>query len=461
MNVSPHGTTAQTVDQLHNELSKVGIVPLEEKLPKERPVRELRRSRRLASDDSVAMMTLVEIDSVTYWRQGLAASGTPGRRSGSGFITLFGGQPITTVKLERLGINQIASFLKDLDEKQFASEEVEKERPNTSRQWPALREWKNGKLVPTDKVAATGRLLILVHGTFSNNDALFRELQATPEGQEFLTDLLRTGPDGAASYTQVLTFDHHTVSVSPVLNALELARIVAHSSADIDVICHSRGGLVTRWFLEVFDRPERKTRAVIVGAPLRGTSLAAPDRLRNSIDLCTNIGKVLGGALTLIPFTKVAGSLLKIACSVGSLTAKVPLMDATIAMIPGLAAMSRIDPNFELDALRNAPSKPIEYFAVTSDYAPPAVNGWKFWEVFCNPAQHAAAAVDAIIFRDSNGIPCPNDLVVDTTSMTEYGFPSTIAPNSLCRFQPSDHVFHTSYFQNRRTIQFIRHSLGI
>jgi hypothetical protein len=44
------------------------------------------------------------------------------------------------------------------------------------------------------------------------------------------------------NYDQVLTFDHYTVSRSPVLNALELPRIMAFSTADVDIICHSRGG---------------------------------------------------------------------------------------------------------------------------------------------------------------------------------------------------------------------------
>src|ERR1035437_3223640 len=72
---------------------------------------------------------------------------------------------------------------------------------------------------------------------------------------------------------------------------------MATSTADVDIICHSRGGLVTRWFMEAFDRPNRShRRAVLVGSPLHGTSLAAPGRIRNSINLFTNIGKELGCA---------------------------------------------------------------------------------------------------------------------------------------------------------------------
>jgi len=454
----------QTVDELHAELSRVGIVPLDQKVNGEAPISQLRRSRRLMVDDSVTLMTLVEVDGVWFWQEGLATLGVPGRRAGFGLTTLFGGTPVTTVKLEKLGTNQIASLLQDMDQK-FGSAAVEAERaPDKGRRWPALRQWQNGKLVPTDSVVPSGKILVFVHGTFSNNDNLFDNLNV-PEnaaGQQFLADLLKKDSAGKTlNYDQVLTFDHYTVSRSPVLNALELARIMATSTADVDIICHSRGGLVTRWFMEVFDRPNRNhRRAVLVGSPLHGTSLAAPDRIRNSIDLFTNIGKELGTALTLIPFTQVAGSLMKLVFSVGNVVSKVPLMDAAVSMIPGLAAMSRVENNYELTALSQRASLPLQYFAVTSEFTPPPL-GWKFWNIFCGFGQRAAAAADNLIFRDAGGNPCKNDLVVDTLSMTEYAFPANPPVDSVFTFGPDDHVFHTAYFQQAKTIDFIRKSLGI
>jgi hypothetical protein len=462
---SPASTprSQQTVDELHAELSRVGIVPLDQKVNGEAPISQLRRSRRLAVDDSVTLMTLVDVDGVWYWQEGLATRGVPGRRAGFGLTTLFGGTPVTTVKLEKLGTNQIASLLQDMDQR-FGSADVEAARADTSRQWPALREWKNGKLVPTDSVASNGKILVFVHGTFSNNDNLFKDLNAdtNPAGKQFLADLLKKDAAGnTLNYDQVLTFDHYTVSRGPLLNALELSRIMATSTADVDIICHSRGGLVTRWFMEVFDRPNRShKRAVLVGSPLHGTSLAAPDRIRNSINLFTNIGKELGKTLTLIPFTQVAGSLMQLVFSVGNVVSKVPLMDAAVSMIPGLAAMSRVENNYELNALSQRASLPLQYFAVTSEFTPPPI-GWKFWNVFCAFGQRAAAAADNLIFRDANGNPCKNDLVVDTLSMTEYAFPAVPHVDSVCTFGPDEHVFHTVYFQNAKTIDFIRKSLDI
>lgn len=462
---SPASTplSQQTVDELHAELSRVGIVPLDQKVKGEAPIGQLRRSRRLAVDDSVTLMTLVDVDGVWYWQEGLATRGVPGRRAGFGLTTLFGGTPVTTVKLEKLGTNQVASILQDMDQR-FGSADVEAARADTSRQWPALREWKNGKLVPTDSVIGNGKVLVFVHGTFSNNDNLFKDLNAdnNPSGKQFLADLLKKDSVGkTVNYDQVLTFDHYTVSRNPVLNALELSRIMATSTADVDIICHSRGGLVTRWFMEVFDRPNRShRRAVLVGSPLHGTSLAAPDRIRNSINLFTNIGKELGTTLTLIPFTQVAGFLMKLVFSVGNVVSKVPLMDAAVSMIPGLAAMSRVENNYELNALSQRANLPLRYFAVTSEFTPPPI-GWKFWNVFCAFGQRAAAAADNLIFRDANGNPCKNDLVVDTLSMTEYAFPANPPVDLVFTFGPDDHVFHTAYFQQPKTIDFIRKSLDI
>ena len=84
-------------------------------------------------------------------------------------------------------------------------------------------------------------------------------LQCNPEGGQLL--------DAAQQhYDQVLAFDHYTLSRGPILNALDLARLFAPSKAEIDIVCHSRGGLLTRWFFEVMDRLlDRKRRAVLVG----------------------------------------------------------------------------------------------------------------------------------------------------------------------------------------------------
>jgi hypothetical protein len=456
---APPNPQQQSVDYLHSQLSAIGIVPLDQSVPGEVPISALRRSRRAFRDESVGMATLVEVDDVWFWQEGLVTRGVSGRRAGFGLVTLFGGTPLTTVKFEKLGSNQIATALETMDNgfNQAVANATQSKTKN-----PGLREWKDGALTPGVDPVPTGRILLFVHGTFSNNDNLVAELNSIPEGQQFLTDLTKKDASGAAvNYDQVLTFDHYTVSRNPVLNALELARMMVSSAADVDIICHSRGGLVTRWFMEVFDRSGRqRRRAVLVGSPLHGTSLAAPDRIRNAIDLFTNIGKTIGQGISLIPFAQVAGSLMQIVFSVGNLASKIPLVDAAVAMIPGLASMSRVDNNYELNALQQLAANPPQYFGITSIFTPPLV-GWKFWNVFCGFGPRAAAAADSLIFKDADQTPCENDLVVDTVSMTEYAFPMNPPLSAVFKFGPDEHVYHTIYFRQPKTVDFIRASLGI
>ena len=120
----------------------------------------------------------------------------------------------------------------------------------------------------TDDVVGpfTGRTLLFVHGTFVGADSMLAEL-AAPGGRGL--ELLGRVTQGK-KYDRVLFFDHPTLSVSPVINALELGRAMAGSSGQIDVVAHSRGGLVVRWWLEAFGSSLRMTGGTQVRAVWRG-----------------------------------------------------------------------------------------------------------------------------------------------------------------------------------------------
>ena len=126
----------------------------------------------MAEDDTVTTATLVDVDGVWFWQEGIVTRGVPGRRAGFGLISLFGGTPVTTVKFEKLGSNQIASKLEDMD-KNFTPEVHQGTANNVKN--PGLREWRNGALVAGVDPVPTGRILLFIHGTFSNNDNLFTE----------------------------------------------------------------------------------------------------------------------------------------------------------------------------------------------------------------------------------------------------------------------------------------------
>ena len=68
----------RAVDQLHAELSSVNLLPLEQGLPNEVPVRELRRGSKRRDEDNVGLATLVEVDGVWLWEQGIVTRAAAG-----------------------------------------------------------------------------------------------------------------------------------------------------------------------------------------------------------------------------------------------------------------------------------------------------------------------------------------------------------------------------------------------
>jgi pimeloyl-ACP methyl ester carboxylesterase len=195
-----------------------------------------------------------------------------------------------------------------------------------------------GALEPVEKPSIQGRVLLLVHGTFSKSDMFIDELQATPAGKEFLERVSKGG-----RYKAILAFDHPTLSVSPWINALDLEMALVNIKGPIDVVCHSRGGLVVGWWLR---NAKRKVENVVfVGAPLAGTSLASPANLRSALQGLANVFKGLeaAGSLasTINPFVSVVTGLSKIFGGILQLGASTPLVDAAVIAVPGLAGQSR------------------------------------------------------------------------------------------------------------------------
>lgn len=320
-----------------------------------------------------------------------------------------------------------------------------------------LRVWQNGKpqafVKPNQPLK---RVLLLVHGTFSKGDMYFEEFGATPEGQAFLSDL----PD---HYDAILTFDHGTLALSAWMNALDLARETKDIAEHIDVICHSRGGLVVSWWLSQSRPPVDKV--VFVGSPLAGTSLASPAQLKKALDLLGNYSKALGmlantGA-TVVPMLAIAGGLMKILGAVLWVGAHTPLLDAGVAIIPGLSSQSYVGNNQELLRLFNDDwPKRYELHAVFSNYEPDTTTTdpwWKFWTRFRNTKERVMDwGADKIFERE-------NDLVVDMFSMTQLGLKAgqVIPANRCLDLSSAKIVHHCVYFRQPKTIEFLRKSLGV
>jgi tetratricopeptide (TPR) repeat protein len=79
-------------------------------------------------------------------------------------------------------------------------------------------------------------LLVLLHGCFSDTRHSFRDLFASKEWRVLHDGVVLRGG-------QVLALEHHTVTQSPIQNALELARVLPQG-ARLQFLSYSRGGLI-------------------------------------------------------------------------------------------------------------------------------------------------------------------------------------------------------------------------
>lgn len=404
-----------------------------------------RRGRRAAGADAARVLNLVEADDgVLAWDlDGDYEPTAPGRRSRRGLGQLFG-RLVEQFQFDPVRGSQVGSFLAGLDHDFNALRGLQKYGGHGADGAPVLS---------AAGPPAGGRMLLVVHGTFSKGAAVLDDLNSTPEGAAFLADARR------AYGGHVYTFEHPTLSVSPILNALDLARAFATTKAKVDVVCHSRGGLVTRWWLEkVNANAALEATAVFVGSPLSGTSLASPARLRRALDLLTNVSAALHGAgaaaSVAMPMFGVVAGLVKLVASVTAVGAKTPVVDAAVAMIPGLAAQSRIAENFELQRLREAVATR-DYSIVQAEFEP-ASPGWEFWKVFTEFKGRAADLAADTLF------PGANDLVVDTAAMNDFaeGVSVTTASRVL-DYGKQGTVHHLNYFAQKDTVAFLRKRLGV
>lgn len=395
------------------------------------------------------IVSLVREAGVLRWRLGRLA--TPAARPRAARAALPPGEVVRQYAFERLEGSQVYSALVGLD-KTLTPDAAYAAAPGNG-----LRQWVGGKLVPvTNPGASAGkRVLLFIHGTFSKSEALLTEgLAKTPGGNKLLAD-------AAGQYHRVLAFDHPTLSVSPALNAFDLAALLRPAPAQLDIVCHSRGGLVARWMCEGFSDSGMARRVLFVGSPLAGTSLAAAPCLRSTLDMMANIADVLRAGADLFaanPFFLAAAGLLRVVQTVTSLAAKTPALDAAIALIPGLDAQSRVGNNEEVRRLRantgsaNFQSALLRYAAVAANFEPKEV-GWSFLRLFSKPVQRVGDLAADIVF------PGKNDLVVDTDSMRE------VADNHQIPlahdFKTTDRVHHTNYFRQPETVAAIRTTFAI
>ncbi|MFT3860456.1 esterase/lipase family protein [Micropruina sp.] len=260
---------------------------------------------------------------------------------------------------------------------------------------------------------AQGRSLWFVHGTFVNTPSAF---------QAFPPDVLASL--SAAYGGRVAALDHHTLGASPVENA-DLARelIPDGLELDVDIVCHSRGGLVSRALAGQGTDPVFNVRRIVhVASANHGTALATPSNLVPFIDRVTTMVNLLpdgpAGVVVEATLTSVL-VVVKIIATYG------------LTGIPGLAAM---DSAGDFLSGFNSVALPAEQFAVAADYSPSG--GWR--------AMAVKNLENTVVDRVFGTV--ANDLVVPTAGVYE-GDDAMVVPENRRLVLPRERgVYHGSFF---------------
>jgi len=263
-----------------------------------------------------------------------------------------------------------------------------------------------------------GRALLLLHGTFSTAEASYGQLGA---------ETIKALCDHYAG--RVFAFNHPSLHHSPQDNVRQfLADVPDGVNLDLDIMTHSRGGLVGRELVErmaelnATGRQVRVRKALLVASPNQGTILTDPDNGVDLLDRYTNL-------LTNLPdnaFTLTIEGILAVVklLAYGALTG----LPGLRCLLPGGDYLS------DLNAARRHAT---EYYALTADYTPSDPAWLKRLGRMVSDK-----FVDSIFGAE-------NDMVVPTLGSfaagdASVGFP---IPESHLRVYRGDaQVHHTNYF---------------
>jgi hypothetical protein len=262
-----------------------------------------------------------------------------------------------------------------------------------------------------------GPALLFVHGTFSTTEGAFRTLPR---------DTLRELNHRYGG--RVIAYDHPTIADDPMANARTFLEQAGDRQLALDVVCHSRGGLVVRSLAErpgdlgAVGRNVKVRTAVLVGATCNGTILASADNWNELVDRATTI-------LSFLPLPAAVDALETVFALVRSIAVE------TAKNLEGLDAMA---PGSDFLTLLNKkpPSGEFRYRAIVSDFEPtdPGLAAW----------------LDDTS-RDFLFEGAANDMMVSIDSMTGKGLTGCFPIVEPSAFLPTDSIEHANYFGQPRT----------
>ena len=276
-------------------------------------------------------------------------------------------------------------------------------------------------LTPTQLAKLTGgRALLFVHGTFSNAHGAFSGLPP-----ELISEL--HGRYGG----RVFAFNHYSMAHDPPTNVRRfldgIAALSDGARLEVDIVCHSRGGLVARTLAEGksafgIDTSRIDVRRVaFVAVPNQGTLLADPDHMVEMIDRLTS-------ALNVVPAGSSADWL------EGILIAVKIVGHAALNALAGLHSMH---PKGKfLQTLNHGGRRDAEYMAIAADYEPTDVG------LRALVSRSGDALVDRVFESVENDLVVPERGVYDKNGSDSF----PISMDRCLKFPGSAGVTHTTMF---------------
>jgi triacylglycerol esterase/lipase EstA (alpha/beta hydrolase family) len=405
----------------------------------------LLRVPSLGSDVSHALLVTDEAGVSRWLAPRAVGANSPASRGGAGGIEFLlprdsavipatGNDPVESrgplTKLGRRLVRVLAWATEDLvgqGASVFAGNWERNGRPYALRHYPAA-----GAGAIDWATIGKARTLLLIHGTFSTAQAAFEQLP-----HDTLDAL-------AGLYgNRIIAFDHPTLSESPDQNLERfLEMLPPGTDLEIDMITHSRGGLVGREITERQDgypnagRRLRVRRAVFVAAPHRGTVITDSGHGIQMLDHYTNL------------FTNLPDDAFTICMEALFMVAKL-VYHGSVRALPGLRSMH---PGGDyLARLNSGAAHENRYYALGANFRPAGTSllsrlGWT-----------AADTVVNGVFGEEN------DGVVPTAGCYDVGAAAggfSIEEKNRFSFSPEDGVHHCNYFGDPRTSRQLLQWLG-
>lgn len=240
-------------------------------------------------------------------------------------------------------------------------------------------------------------------------------------------------------YDAVLAYTHPTLTLDPLQNATDwMSQIPEELRLKVDLVAHSRGGLVARSLVELAPHtPKVDVRRLLTcGTPHAGTSIAQREKWDRLISMgLTATNWLLSTSGVGIAYTMIPGLLEQLLKAGSQFFFDLPGVNA---MVPGSEFLAK------LNAINTAPMSEGFYDAVASNFAISTVRQMSFRDALYS------LAVQAFINES-------HDLIVPTASMTSID--SGSAPFAGSVF--TTNVNHFGYFDAPDVLAFAREKLGM